>query len=247
MRLALVHGFTQTGQSWAPVSGLLQGDVVCPDLPGHGSAADIRADVLGAAHRLADEVGPAIYVGYSMGGRVCLSLAVHYPDVVAGLVLVSTSPGIAGEDERAARRAADEELARQLEADGVAAFTERWLAGPLWATLPRERAGVDVRLTNTAAGLASSLRLAGTGAQPSLWTEITALDVPVLVVTGALDTKFSEIGVRMTASINGATHEVMAGAGHALPWEQPEAFAATVTRWVDHSASPSANKRPNTS
>src|SRR5262249_58533233 len=59
--------------------------------------------------------GRAVYAGYSMGGRLCLRLALDRPDLVRGLVLLSASPGISDDAERAARRQADEKLAREIE------------------------------------------------------------------------------------------------------------------------------------
>ncbi len=239
MRLCLVHGFTQTGGSWGPVADLLRErghDVVAPDLPGHGRASGARADLWGAAELLAREVGGAVWVGYSLGGRVVLHLALSRPDVVRGLVVVSTTAGIADAGERARRRHDDTVLAGTIGRDGVAAFIERWLAGPMWATLPRERAGVEHRLTNTAAGLASSLRLAGTGAQEPLWARLGEVAAPALVVTGALDTRFTALGKELTAALPSASMATIAGAGHAVPWEQPDAFVEALDAWLRQAA-----------
>jgi 2-succinyl-6-hydroxy-2,4-cyclohexadiene-1-carboxylate synthase len=234
VRLALVHGFTQTGRSWEPVLPLLPEDAVplTPDLPGHGGAAGVRTDLRAGAEWLADQVGPAVWLGYSMGGRYCLHVALHRPEVVHGLILVSTTAGIDDERERAARRDADEELAKVIEAEGVAAFLDRWLAAPLFASLPPDRAGREARLANTADGLASSLRLAGTGTQESLWSRLHEIEMPTLVVTGGRDTKFTAVGDRLAACIPRATHAVIPGAGHAVPWEEPHGFAAAVNGWL---------------
>src|SRR5579864_6067391 len=92
-RFVLVHGFTQTGRSWQPVARRLADaghDVSTPDLPGHGARTGVRADLAETAELLADEGGPACYVGYSLGGRVCLHLALQRPGVVERLVLLST-------------------------------------------------------------------------------------------------------------------------------------------------------------
>ena len=75
--------------------------------------------------------------------------------------------------ERAARRDADERLAQEIERDGVDAFLERWLAQPLFATLPRDRAGVDERRAgNTVESLTHQLRVLGQGVQPSNWERL---------------------------------------------------------------------------
>ena len=176
--------------------------------------------------------GPATYVGYSMGGRLCLQLAVDQPELVRRLVLVSATAGIDDATERAARRQADEELAASIEHDGVAAFLERWLALSLFATLPREAAALDDRRRNTAEGLASSLRLAGTGTQEPLWDRLPELPMPVLVVVGALDAKYVGLARRMAGLIPRATLEVIEGAGHSVPLEDPDALAGALEGWL---------------
>ena len=116
--------------------------------------------------------GEAAWVGYSMGGRYALHVALRHPGLVRRLVLVSATGGIDDPRDRAARRQADEALAAKVETEGVAAFVAWWLERPLFATLPAEAAAVDSRLGGTAAGLAASLRLAGTGTQQPLWSEL---------------------------------------------------------------------------
>ena len=104
-------------------------------------------------------------------------------------------------------------------------FLERWLALPLFAGLSPDAAGVDDRRRNTVAGLAASLRLAGTGSQADLWGRVGRLDVPVLVLAGERDAKFAGIGRELAATIGeNARFEAVADAGHAAHLERPEAF-----------------------
>ena len=102
-RLVLVHGFTQTGRSWAAAADHLAAghEVVAVDAPGHGDSATIEADLPAGADLLGATGGRATYVGYSMGGRLCLHLAVARPDLVERLVLVERDGG-----DRRPRRAA---------------------------------------------------------------------------------------------------------------------------------------------
>jgi len=167
-------------------------------------------------------------VGYSMGGRLALALALERPDIVQSLVLVSASPGIADERERATRRAADDQLAHDVERDGLDAFLERWLAQPLFASLPRELAGVDARRRgNSVERVTHQLRALGQGAQPSLWHRLPELQMPVLLVTGAYDRKYRELASAMAAAIGDNARAVtVPEAGHALHLEQPAALAA---------------------
>ena len=231
-RLVVVHGFTQTGRSWEAFAASLAGDheVVSVDAPGHGGSAGVRADLVDGAELLGDAGGRATYVGYSMGGRLCLHLAIGRPDLVERLVLVSATAGLDDAGERAARRRADEQLAATIERDGLDAFLERWVTQPLFATLPDP--GLEDRRRNTPAGLATSLRLAGTGTQQPLWDRLGELTMPVLLVAGALDAKFVAVAARMAALLPAATLEVVADAGHTVHLEHPAAFEALLRRWL---------------
>ncbi|HEV7759411.1 MAG TPA: alpha/beta fold hydrolase, partial [Acidimicrobiales bacterium] len=164
-RLVLLHGFTQTGRCWVPVDADLARDheVVRIDAPGHGGSSAVRADLRETAALLAAAGGPAIYVGYSMGARMALHVALEQPRVVQGLVLIGGTPGIVDDAERAERRERDRALAQRLRTEGVDAFLAFWLAQPLFAGLPPAGRFDDERRRNTAEGLASSLELAGTG------------------------------------------------------------------------------------
>lgn len=221
--LVFVHGFTQTPASWNPVSERL-------DMPARSVAVPTGPDFVTVADALDD--GPATYVGYSQGGRLCLQLALDRPENVQRLVLVSASPGIADDDERAARRAADEGLAQEIERDGVDAFLDRWLAQPLFATLPPERSGIDERrAANTVESLTAQLRVLGQGAQASNWDRLGELRMPVLLIVGGLDRKYIGIAQRMAAQVAGARIEVLEGAGHACHLEQPERVAHLLATW----------------
>jgi 2-succinyl-6-hydroxy-2,4-cyclohexadiene-1-carboxylate synthase len=253
-RIVLVHGFTQTARSWRPTIARLTAslgpgfDVVAVDAPGHGARGDVRADLDAGASMLGDEGGRATYVGYSMGGRLCLHLALARPHLVERLVLIGTTPGIEDDAARDARRASDETLAETLERDGIEPFLERWLAQPLFSRLTRSAADLESRLLNTAAGLASSLRLAGTGTQAPLWHRLGELTMPVLAIAGEQDDKFSSIGRRMAESIPGATFTTIDDAGHAVHLERPAQTCAVIVTWLRGSqpptARPSANEAP---
>jgi pimeloyl-ACP methyl ester carboxylesterase len=100
--VVLVPGFTQTATSWDRVCEIVDesNDVTAMEVPVRDTFA-LTAQAIGVRAKR------GIYVGYSMGGRLCLRLALDRPDLVRGLVLVSASPGIVDPVERAARVAAD--------------------------------------------------------------------------------------------------------------------------------------------
>lgn len=234
-RLVFVHGFTQTSSSWKPVAERFAADgyeAVVIDAPGHGGSADVRVDLPRAAQLLTSMCGSAVYVGYSMGGRLCLHAALAQARAVRGLALVSASPGIADARERHRRQVADEQLAAHLEAIGVAAFLDEWLAQPLFAGLqPAEDQRVD-RMRNTSDGLASSLRMAGAGAQASLWPRLATLTTPVLAIAGERDTKYTEIARLIAAALVAGRFETIAGAGHAAHLQAPDQVADVLSAWL---------------
>jgi 2-succinyl-6-hydroxy-2,4-cyclohexadiene-1-carboxylate synthase len=234
-RVVLVHGFTQTMASWEAVGERLgeRWEVVRVDLPGHGGSGAIRAGFEEAAGLVGEAGGSAAYAGYSLGGRLCLRLALDRPELVPALVLIGASPGIADPGGRAERRAADEALAERIERDGVAAFLDGWLAGPLFATLPQAAAGRAERLANTADGLAWAMRALGTGAPEPLWDRLAGLRPPTLLLAGELDAKFTAIARQMATAI-GPTAQValVPGAGHAAHLERPAEVAARLKAFL---------------
>ena len=249
-KVVLVHGFTQTRRSWRPLLPRLSAGrhVLAVDAPAHGRSADHRTDLVDGAALLGETGGRAAYVGYSMGGRLTLHLAVQQPDLLERVVLVGATAGLDREEERTARREADEALARGLERDGLDAFLERWLDNPLFATLPKEAAAVEDRLENTVEGLADSLRRTGTGTQRPLWDDLGDLRMPALLVAGERDEKFRALAERIAAGWGGpARVALIEGAGHACHLERPEAFLDAVEPFLDEgqrTASPAASSSP---
>ena len=244
-RLALAHGFTRSGRGWGDLADSLSvhHELVLVDLPGHGGSSDIRADLIVGAALLGEAGGPAGYLGYSMGARFCLHLALVRPELVLRLVLVSGTAGIDSTDERSERRRADEAMAERLAPvdggtpqDTVAEFVDRWVTNPIFGAVPAAANGLDDRKGNTAEGLASSLRMAGTGTQAPLWDRLGELAMPVLIVTGARDAKFTAIGRRMVGSIGtNARHVEIGDADHAPHLQRPHNVATLIHTFLSTS------------
>ena len=234
----LLHGFSNTGASWEPVLMALRdrGDQTttrAPDLRGHGSASERQpvdlAGVMGDVGELMAE--PCLLVGYSMGGRLALHLALARPEMIRHLVLVGASPGLADPAERVARQRSDDQLADWIERSTIEEFALRWAQTPVLAGLPlaaAERAHQD-RLRNSPLGLARALRGLGTGTLPSLWGRLGELSMPVSLVVGETDSKFQGIAREMAASIPEAWVAVVSGAGHAAHLAAPERVAEIIS------------------
>lgn len=233
--LVLAHGFTQTVRCWGPFLGLLGPDrpLRPVDVAGHGGAPVAR-DLPEAAHALGREGGWGAYLGYSLGGRVALHLALAQPDLVTALVLIGAHPGIEDPAERTARRQADDELADRLERIGLPAFLDEWLSQPLFSSLPAAAAQREERLANDASSLAATLRSLGAGRQAPLWERLPGLAMPVLVLAGERDDRYVRLGRQAAAAIGpAAAFAVIPGAGHAVHLEAPQATAEVVVAFLE--------------
>jgi 2-succinyl-6-hydroxy-2,4-cyclohexadiene-1-carboxylate synthase len=219
------------------------------DLPGHGRHAGDAApwrftfDAVEAEIAALARGEPVDLVGYSMGGRMALAYAVRNPGQVRRLVLESASPGLETEEERAARRATDEELARLLETEGIEPFVERWEALELFESQRSLPAPIRAshrarRLLNHPRSLAACLRGLGTGALPSYWGSLAGLRVPVLILVGGLDRKFAALGARMAETLPDARVVEFSGAGHAVHLERPDAWIEAVTGFLSGGEGP---------
>jgi 2-succinyl-6-hydroxy-2,4-cyclohexadiene-1-carboxylate synthase len=246
--LVLLHGFTGSVASWSSVSRDLAKfhRVVAIDIIGHGGSSapedPLRYTFEKALHDLAEVtaqlgIARAIWLGYSMGGRLALGMGVTHPERVSALILESATAGIQDEHERHQRAEADQELARRIEEAGVETFVGEWERLPIWESqrfLPDEvlRLQRDIRLRNRAVGLANSLHGMGQGAQPSYWERLGDIAVPVLLIAGGLDRKFVGIAGQMGVRIADATLSVVPGAGHAVHIERPDEFLGDVREFI---------------
>ncbi|MEO8575097.1 MAG: 2-succinyl-6-hydroxy-2,4-cyclohexadiene-1-carboxylate synthase [Gemmatimonadales bacterium] len=244
--LVLLHGFTGSSETWAPlISTLVAANrVIAIDLPGHGRSSSPASPRRFSLASFADDLARVLEVlsvervavmGYSMGGRAALRFALAHPDKLAALILESTSPGIADTELRRERSATDTALAERIERYGIEAFVDEWERLPLWETQTSlSDVARDVlrkqRLANRPKGLANSLRGAGAGTDAPVHDRLGEIGAPTLVVAGALDSRYVEIAAILATSIPNAIQLIVPATGHAVHFERPEALAdATVS------------------
>ncbi|SFE37208.1 2-succinyl-6-hydroxy-2,4-cyclohexadiene-1-carboxylate synthase [Alteribacillus iranensis] len=246
--LLLLHGFTGSGQTWEYLIDDLKEDyfVIMVDIIGHGQSdhpRDVRkydikrvaGDIKAILHDL--NFSSAHVLGYSMGGRLALTLACLYPEIVRSLILESASPGLKTREEREKRRHHDKKLANEISDKGISAFIKKWENIPLFASqnkLPVEQKQAirSQRLKNTEVGLANSLLGMGTGAQPSWWDFLPRLNMQVLLITGELDVKFCEIARAMAREINSVKWVTVNDTGHTIHVESPQKFGTIVKEFL---------------
>ena len=244
--LLFLHGFLGTGADWLEQCERFGTDTYCilPDLPGHGPTAvgkagpiDFDTTASGLVSLISQlNLGQVVCIGYSMGGRIALYAALKYPEQFAALVLESASAGLEDERQREGRVALDEERASTLENEGLEGFVDTWYDQPLFASLKRLPnkclALQQSRKIHNPSCLARALRGLSIGLQPSLWQSLDQLALPVLLLSGALDHKFSGITRQMAGQMPSAQWNEIAHAGHNIHLEQPEAFHAAVSEFL---------------
>ncbi len=242
--ILFLHGFMGSTADWQTVFKMLEQKLYClaVDLPGHGKTKIVSAGnsfsisstaehVLNILDR--EHVKTCALVGYSMGGRLALYLALHFPHRFIWLVVESASPGLASETERTARRKRDEQLVLDLENRSLRDFLKNWYDQPLFASLKGHPYFIEMfarRLQNDPQGLANSLRFMGTGVQPSLWAELDALQPPTLLLAGELDKKFIDIAYQMESKIHKSKLRIINNCGHNIHFENPQAFSQEILK-----------------
>lgn len=246
--LLLLHGFTGNRTAFDHLRPWLSGAVkaVAVDLPGHGETPlpkkkgrDGFLETIDALVELVEKLGVSSVdvLGYSMGARLALGAALHRPDRFGRLIMESGSPGLRRRMERAERRETDGRLVSLLRTQGVDAFMERWESQPMFESLkqlpPEQSEALRARRKSCSAeGLVGALECLGLGFQPSYWQELHRQRLPTLLLTGALDEKFSEIARKMATELPVVWSHAFTNCGHAPHLEVPEAYAREVLSFL---------------
>ncbi len=232
--MVLLHGFAGQPRMWRSVRAAVGHDPVCaPSLAGHGLTPNMprATDFMQLARLQAQALAPRyLLVGYSMGGRLALAMALAQPSRCLGLVLIGAGLGLADAEALAARRQWDAEQADKLERLGVARFMDEWERLPLFrsqAGLPDEvrQAQRAQRLEHRAEGLAWAMRWLGLGNMPPLAPRLSELSLPLTLITGADDERYTALAEQACRLAPNARHTIVAGAGHNVVLEQPTRLA----------------------
>lgn len=248
--VVLLHGFTGTHRTWDELAERMARKMflVMPDLPGHGKSGVSRSKPSMSVRATSEAIlrvmdmacgaRKASLVGYSLGGRVALDLACRHQGRLSCLVLEGASPGLRRAEERVERRKLDSALAAEIERRGLEWFVDYWQDTPLLAD-QRLLPGVSFRairrdrLSNTARGLAMSLRGAGVGEMTPLWDSLGTIRTRVLLVVGRRDGKYADIGEEMRARIPGSFLARVDGAGHCVHLDKPSEFGDLVEGFLE--------------
>lgn len=246
--VVFLHGFMGRGDDWHEITEKLSDKYycICPDLPGHGKNVNrpidaplnfenVSKELIGLLDELRLE--KVNLVGYSMGGRIALYTACHYPERINTLTIESANPGIQDEDARKQRANLDKERAEKIKANGIETFVEKWYQAPLFASLHDHPILLDkvktARMQNDPVWMAKVIAEMSPGRQTPLWDKLSQLTMPVMLLSGNLDGKYIGIMHKLSENIDGARVETIPNVGHNAHLEAQDQFTTTLETFLN--------------
>ncbi|EPS63201.1 hypothetical protein M569_11585, partial [Genlisea aurea] len=255
--VVFLHGFLGGSEDWIPIMKAMSTKCIAIDLPGHGGTKlEHPGDVLStdlSIPALVDILCKVLteltlpgkkvtLVGYSMGARIALYMALKHTSKVERAVIISGSPGLIDVRERALRLAKDEFRARALVSNGSQFFTDTWYSEHLWTSLrnhPHFKQLLEKRSHQTDLNtLAKVLSDSSIGKQQSLWEDLKHLKAPLQIMVGEKDPKFRKIAHDMQKQIHQGNDSSSAAvveipsAGHAVHLENPLAVITAIRHFI---------------
>jgi len=249
MTLFSLHGYGGSSTDWKETTLLFghEYQLVAIDLPGFGKSSKPRTDkfyktefLLQLIDDILNKLGVVdiVLVGYSMGGRFALQFANHYPDKMRALILESSSPGIKTLSEQMLRKKSDAELIAFIKNNSLKTFFTFWQNQTLFASqknLPLKKLEAIQKsriLSNSKRGLINSLSNFGQGEMENLWQDLHKINIPTLLLSGNLDTKYTSLQNEMNKLFPNSTHKIIDGAGHNLHLEKPQVFVNLIKEFL---------------
>lgn len=172
-----------------------------------------------------------VLLGYSLGGRLAMQALAARRDFWKGAILISTHPGLTDETEKNSRRESDHEWARRVREMPWTEFLESWNAQGVLANQPVSEGQGE--LEDRREAVARAFDSWSLGRQDAAEERLGTLDVPLLVVTGERDEKFSDLAERFRNCGDRVEVTVMPDCGHRILMEAPERLAEVIRDWLE--------------
>lgn len=176
------------------------------------------------------KTAPNILMGYSLGGRLALHALIDQPNLWQGAIIISTHSGLIDDQERLLRQQRDREWATRFENENWDSLMDAWNMQEVFANDPFSfsRKEIDYQRPK----LAQALIGGSLGGQADLCQQIASLPFPILWITGALDSRYCQIGQGLTFSNPNSSWKSIKGAGHRVPWSHPQLFSETARAFL---------------
>ena len=228
MIVSLLHGFMGAPSDWDLLRGELRDyDLVTPLIqPAENWDAGMTA--------LEDALPEgSVLIGYSMGARLALGLALTKPQRYRGLIFCSGNPGIEDEQQRQKRYASDCRIADRIDNEQRAEFLNYWYTSAVFRSLSPDVREQEIqrKLARSGDDWSSILRCYSVAKQPNYWPQLTKLPIPCMAIAGQQDKKYVRLVTRMGALPN-IQARIVPDCGHIVHHEQPRVFLNLVRTFL---------------
>jgi 2-succinyl-6-hydroxy-2,4-cyclohexadiene-1-carboxylate synthase len=235
--VCLLHGFTGDVHAWDEVAAYLPRHISVAGLylPGHHPDVPAQTSFEATCDAIARSLqalrADALrLVGYSLGARLALGIALRHPKLLQRVTLVSGHIGLQGLEDRQTRHTLDAHWVALLNQEGIESFVDAWERQAIFASqttlseMQRQNQRQQ-RLRHHPQALAQSLQSAGLAQMPDYWPQLSSIAIDVAYIVGRADAKFSAIARRAHALTPHATLDFIDGCGHNPLLEVPEKLA----------------------
>lgn len=230
--LVFIHGAGGSTLSWAFQRPHFEGSytVILADLPGHGNSEGPSCDSVGGyADALKDaltinQVPAAFIVGHSMGGAIAIDLAMRYPALVRGIVLIGTGARLKVYPEILEGIVKDKEKTARMIID--TAFS------PGFPEQLKEKVFTEYMKNDAKTVFDDFTACDGF----NVMGQLESLSVPALVICGKED-RFTPVKYShyLTDTITGAGLVLIEGAGHMVMIERPAEINRSIEEFISRS------------
>lgn len=239
LKIIALHGFLGAAEDWAPVREAAAIPIEALDYTVMPGLRPQDADLTqwgSSFHSWLQQTHPEqkpVLLGYSQGGRLAMSAFRANPDRYAGLILLSSNPGMDDGDQagRATRLQHDEAWAQRFERDEWSILMKDWNSQAVFAG-----GGVEPQRLETPAGrtiASASLRAWSLAKQPDQREVLRQAGERVLLLSGETDTKYQSLAQSVFAGLDRDSRtRVLAGAGHRVLFDAPIGVARLLREFL---------------
>ena len=229
MKIFCIHGNFQTAKVWQPLeermkAGFSDLEMITEDLCAKQFKTfdDWTEDFCGRVDAQANGE-KSILLGYSLGGRLALHACLFRPDLWETAIVVGADPGLESEEDKKIQLDRDRNWAERLKREPLEKLVDEWDAQSVFCGFenhaPRNLGEMDPDR------LSHQFEVFSKGVQQNLDPKLAELkNLPILFVSGEKDEKYQVIGEKLAKSSPVFRAQVVADAGHRVPWENPESF-----------------------
>ena len=229
MKIFCIHGNFQTAKVWQPLeermkAGFSDLEMITEELCAKQfqSFDNWTEDFCGRVKAKANGE-KSILLGYSLGGRLALHACLSRPDLWKSAIVVGADPGLESEEEKRLQLDKDRNWAERLKREPLEKLVDEWDAQPVFGGIenqaPRNLGEMDPQK------ISQQFLIFSKGIQRNLAPKLAELkNLPILFVSGEKDQKYQVIGEKLAKSFSVINAQVIADAGHRVPWENTESF-----------------------